>query len=224
MKPFIKIFLVLWAVFTSLLIIAKFSGFLSLEFIESMLSELKSISPFYVGAAVSCLLMIDFFIAIPTLSVCILSGYLLGFEKGALFSVSGLMLSGCVGYWMSFYGGQKLMDFILKDQGEQLELKQMFSKYGFSMTLLSRAAPLLPEMCACLSGVTKIRFSKFLLQWSLSAVPYGIITAYSGSISSLENPLPAILTAIGLSLALSLVWFVFRKKAHYKDSIDQPAK
>ena len=216
MKAFIKIFLVLWTVFTALLLIAKFSGFLSLDYIEQTLTSLKSVSPILVGGVVVMLLMVDFFIAIPTLSVCILSGFLLGFELGALFAVSGLMLSGVLGYWLSYFAGEKLLNFILRDSREQKDLAVMFNRYGSPMTLMSRAAPLLPEMCACLSGVTKIKFSKFFGLWSLSAVPYGTITAYSGSISSLDNPVPAIFTAIALTLVLSLCWLIFRKKISNK--------
>jgi len=51
-------------------------------------------------------------------------------------------------------------------------------------------------------------FSKFLVTWSISSVPYVLIASYAGSISSINNPKPAIYTTIGLS-ALLWVFLVF---------------
>ena len=70
---FIKIF---WSFgqFYSSSVDSKILWFLSLDYIEQILC-LKSVSLILVGGVVAMLLMVDFFIAIPTLSVCILSGF-----------------------------------------------------------------------------------------------------------------------------------------------------
>ena len=61
------------------------------------------------------------------------------------------------------------------------------------------------------------KVSKIFVFWSLSAVPYGTITAYSGSISSLDNPVPAIFTAIALTLVLSL-WLAYFQEKNIKQN------
>jgi len=85
------------------------------------------------------------------------------------------------------------------------------------MILLSRAMPILPEVTACLAGMTKMKFSKFILAWLISTIPYVLIISYAGSASSIENPKPAIYTAIGISVTLWSGWYLFinaKRKKH----------
>lgn len=210
MKSLIKVVLILASIFAATFVIAKFSGFLSLESIESTLESVQNASPWLVGGIISALLFADLFIAVPTLSICILSGFFLGFYPGVVFSSIGVIAAGGSGYLLSSLYGEKVLDKILKDQKEQEELISSFKRFGFMMILLSRATPILPEVTACLSGMTKMRFSKFALAWLVSSLPYVAIAAYAGSVSSLENPQPAIFTAIGLSAFFTLSWFYFR--------------
>ncbi|PMJ95717.1 hypothetical protein BCU12_05005 [Vibrio sp. 10N.261.55.A7] len=53
--------------------------------------------------------------------------------------------------------------------------------------------------------------SRFMFAWLLSSVPYCMIAAYSGSISSLGNPKPALITAAVLTASLWVGWYFFRK-------------
>ena len=65
-----------------------------------------------------------------------------------------------------------------------------------------------------MAGATRMSFIKFLMMYSLGTIPYALIITYFGSISSLENPKPAIMAAIGISLILWLSWFVLGRKIH----------
>ena len=60
--------------------------------------------------------------------------------------------------------------------------------------------------------MTRMSFGKFLLVWLLSSILYIAIGTYAGSISSIENPKPAILTAIGLSVVLWGAWFIYQRR------------
>ena len=62
-----------------------------------------------------------------------------------------------------------------------------------------------------LAGMTGMAFPRFLLAWCLSAIPYVLIAAYAGSVSTLANPRPAIFTALGLSAVLWTAWLGFRR-------------
>ena len=92
-----------------------------------------------------------------------------------------------------------------------------FERYGFTMILLSRVLPILPEVSACMSGISKMKFSQFFLAWTLNTIPYGLIAAYSGSISSINNPKPAIYAAIAMYAVLWSGWFLFKKYSHVKN-------
>jgi membrane protein DedA with SNARE-associated domain len=120
------------------------------------------------------------------------------------------MLAGITGYILSYIFGEKLEKLVIKDYQQRLDLREQFDQYGVLMIILSRAMPILPEVTACLSGITKMPFVKFLLAWIISSVPYALIATYAGSVSSLENPKPAIIAAITLTVMLWTVWFLIQ--------------
>ncbi len=212
MKEMLKIMLILFVVFTTIFIFAKITGLLSLEQIEGWLTQTRNAPTIYIMAIVIALLFLDLFVTVPTLSLIMLSGYFLGYPLAVLASVTGLMIAGSSGYLLSFLYGSRVLRFLIKDDEKREDMKNTFHKHGFAMILLSRALPMLPEVTACLSGSTRMPFPKFLAAWSLSSVPYVLIAAYSGSISSLGNPMPAIFTAIGITSVLWLGWFLFHRK------------
>lgn len=211
MKSLIKVFLIIATFFAATFLIIKFTGVLTVEQIEGWLMQAKELSPIYVGTLVALLLFADLFIAIPTLTVTILSGYFLGHTYGALAALLGVLLAGICGYALSRYFGEAILGFLVKDEGKRNDAIFTFKKHGVMMILLSRAMPILPEITACLSGTTRMNFSKFLLAWLISSVPYVLIASYAGSISSIDNPKPAIFTAIGISTLLWISWFIYHR-------------
>jgi len=211
MKPLLKIFFIIAAIFGSTFVIMKMSGVLTLEQIEAWLTQAKELSPFYVGGMVTLLLFADLFIAIPTLTVSILSGYFLGHMYGAVAALLGVTLAGVTGYLLSYHYGDKILRFLIKDKEQRIEAVNTFNKHGFAMILLSRAMPILPESSACLSGISKMPFTKFLMAWLLSAVPYILIATYAGSVSSLDNPKPAIFAAIGITAFFWIAWYIYHR-------------
>jgi len=212
MKHLLKVIIIIALFFASTFILVNTTGILSVEQIKMWLLQAKELSPYYVGGIVVLLLFADLFIAIPTLTVITLSGYILGFQNGAITSLIGLMLAGISGYGLSNILGERIFDFLLKKEKARQEAKETFRQHGIIMILLSRAIPILPEVTACLAGMTKMKFSKFILAWSISTIPYVLIISYAGSVSSVENPKPAILTAIGLSATLWFGWYLFNLK------------
>ncbi len=211
MKEMLKIMLILFMVFTTTFIVAKTTGLFSLEQIEGWLIQAKEAPPIYIIAIIIALLFMDLFITVPTLSLIMLSGYFLGYPLGVFASITGLTVAGCSGYLLSYIYGNKVLRFLIRDDEKREGMKSTFHKHGFAMILLSRAMPMLPEVTSCLSGSTRIPFFKFLGAWAISSVPYVLIAAWSGSVSSLSNPMPAIFTAIGITSVLWLGWFLFHR-------------
>ncbi len=195
----------------SIFIILNSTGLITVEKIELWLKMANTSHSFYVAAIVSGLLLADLFISVPTLMLTILSGYFLGPVLGFLAAITGLLMAGTCGYGISRKYGDKLVSFLIKDQDKRDEAVQMFQKHGSIVILLSRAMPILPEVSACMAGLTRMSFVKFLFLWLASSIPYVIIASYAGSISSLENPKPAIFAAIGLMAFLWLCCLIFRK-------------
>jgi len=210
-KSFIKLFLIIAICFASTFLLIKSTGILTIEQIEGWLAQAKTLSPLYVGAIIALLLLADLFIAVPTLTITILAGYFLGYTYGAFSALTGLMLAGIVGYAISRYYGKNILRLLLKNEVQRNEAIVTFQQHGFVMILLSRAMPILPEASACLAGMTRMTFGKFMIAWSISTIPYVLIAAYAGSISSIDAPTPAIMAAIGISSFLWVSWFFYRR-------------
>lgn len=203
--------LVLGLFFTGMLILFKTTGLITVEKIELWLAAAKNVNSFYVALVVVILLFADLFIAVPTLTITLLAGFFIGPIAGALSAISGMLLAGVCGYVISRIFGDKLIHFLIKDQQEREEAILTFRKHGAIVILLARAAPVLPEVSACMAGMTGMSFLKFLFFWLLSLVPYAIIASYAGSISTLENPTPAIFTAVGFTIFFGLLGLLLEK-------------
>ena len=209
MKALIKFVALLGAFFTFTLLVFKVLGILSTNDIKLWLEQAMALSPWIVGAIIIALMLVDLFIAIPTLSLTILSGFFLGVELGVFYSSIGMLSAGTMGYVISRFHGEKLLRFVSKEEAQISEMKHIFNTFGPISLLLCRAAPMLPEVTSCLAGVTKMPYWKYFIFYALGTLPYAIIAAYSGSISTVSNPEPAIFTFIGIFGGLSLIWAVF---------------
>jgi len=178
MKILIKTFLVLFVAFASTFVIIKTTGLITIDDIKAWLEAATSANPLYVALIIAALLFTDLFIATPTLTVCILAGYFLGFGGGAVAAATGITLAGICGHVISRTWGRRILNKIVKDKDNLADMEQTFQKHGFVMILLSRAMPILPEITACLSGLTKMSPMKFIVAWMLGSYPYILIATY----------------------------------------------
>ncbi len=220
MRPLLKVILVIGLLSASTFILVQLTGLITIEKIEYWFNELKSISPVYIAGTVIALMLIDLFISIPTLATIILAGHFIGYQYGALAAIIGLELAGNLGYFLGKTYGEKILDIILKQDDQKNDLKKSFSKHGFVMILLSRAVPVLPEITTCLAGMSKMSYSKFLFAWSIAIIPYCLFAAYAGSLSTLNNPEPAIFAWAVLSSILWSGWYIYnrRTKVYERDT------
>ena len=212
MGSLVKVMLVLAAIFATTFIAGRLLGVLTVENIRMWLDAVQTADPGWVAAIVVVLLFIDLFVAVPTLTITILAGFFLGFSGGFAASLIGMSLAAFAGYVISHRWGEKAIRLIIKDESELQALRESFQTSGPIMILLSRAAPIVPEVTACMAGATRMPFSRYLIFFLFSTVPYVAIAAYAGSISSVNSPQPAILGAIFLYGVLWLGWYGFRRQ------------
>ena len=214
MKPILKIMVLLALLFASTFIIARAAGYLSIPQIEAWLEAANSFSPLMVGSVVASLLFVDIFIAVPTMTLCLLAGYFLGFQMGSIAALTGMMSAGIMGHLLSRLYGKKLLNFVCRDERQITDAMATFQNHGFVMILIARAVPILPEVTACLAGITRMPFARFLTAWTLNTLPYVLICAYAGSISSVSDPKPALITAVLVTAVLWCAWLLLRR--HHK--------
>jgi len=210
MKGMLKLMVILALCFASTFLLLNTTGLLTLDRIVNWLTLAQQTSPIVIGCIVTFLLFADLFVAMPTLTIMILSGFFLGPVMGAVFSIMGLSLAGFSGYGLSQRYGDGLAKTLIRDEQEFKTAKQSFGQFGIGTILLSRAMPILPEVSACMAGLTHMPKSKFALVWLISTVPYAAIASYAGSISTESNPKPAIITAIALTTFFWLAWAAYR--------------
>jgi len=212
MKLLIKSIFILASIFFSSFLIFKFSGIFTIEDIKNIFETIKTQNSYILGLLVVFLLIIDLFIAIPTMTVILLAGYFLGFKLAIIYVFLGLLSASMIGYFLSIKYGEKVLNKLSSNEEQKKEMKELFLKHGTIVLVLSRAVPMLPEISACLAGTCKMPFKSFLLFWALGTIPYLSIIAYAGSISQTDNPMPAIYAALFVTGVFSLAWLYFIKK------------
>jgi len=216
MKSLLKVMLILGLIFASTFILGRVLGILTVDNVRHWLEMAQQVDPVYVIAIVIALLFIDLFFAVPTLAITLLAGYFLGFPVGATAAFTGMTLAVLGGYGISRKYGEKPLNFLIKDAAERSQMVAAFAKSGPAMVMLSRAAPILPEVTACMAGVTRMPLSRYLTFYLLGTIPYVAIAAYAGSISSLSDPKPAIFAALGLYAVLWTGWLIYRRSQRLK--------
>lgn len=221
MKPLLKVMLILSAIFASTFVLGRLFGILTEENIRLWLTEASLVSPAWIAGTVIMLLFIDLFVAVPTLTVTILAGYFLGFEAGALAAFTGMTLAAICGYGICRRHGEGMIARLVRDAGKRRELTDAFHRNGPAMILLSRAAPILPEVTACMAGATRMNIGTYLALFLVSSLPYAAIAAYAGSISTIDNPMPAIYAALILYGVMWGGWVWYRSRVRARGRVDK---
>ena len=205
--------LILGSAFALTFIFGRIFGILTIENVTNWLELAGSVDPIWLAGTVILLLFLDLFVAVPTLTITILAGFFLGFPAGATAAFTGMSLAAFSGYAISRIWGESAVSFLVRDKNDRQEMAETFQRNGPTMIVLSRAAPIVPEVTACMAGATNMRFSLYVGYFTLSTLPYVLIAAYAGSISSPDSPQPAIYAALTLYAALWIGWYFFRKKS-----------
>jgi uncharacterized membrane protein YdjX (TVP38/TMEM64 family) len=203
----------MFAIFIGISLVASLSLGISSDDFEKLVRQYHESYAHLSGPLISLFFWGDILFSIPTMLLALLSGALHGPLWGAFYVILGLNFCGLTGYVAGKVAGEKLLKLIVKDSITREELRELFVKKGSLLIIVSRGVPMFPEVCSCLSGYSGVSLGRFLLLWQLSCVPYAFILAYSGSLSTWDNPWPGLIT-MGIFWALLLVlgWFVQKKQ------------
>ncbi|MEM6314304.1 MAG: VTT domain-containing protein, partial [Planctomycetota bacterium] len=144
MRGLLKVVVPLALFFGGMLLVLRFTGVLDNERIRGWLEVARSASPVWAGAVVVGLMFADLFVAVPTLSVMLVAGSLMGFEAAAVSGFLGLLSAGLGGYGLSRAFGERLVRVVIRDEAERADMAETFAKHGVVMILLSRALPMMP--------------------------------------------------------------------------------
>jgi uncharacterized membrane protein YdjX (TVP38/TMEM64 family) len=218
MKTLLKVMLTIAAVFASTFILGRVFGILTEENVRAWLGIANTLSATTVMALVAALLFLDLFVAVPTLTIVILGGYFLGFELGFLAAMTGSAHAAFVGYAICTRWGDAALAKVIRDSGRRADMRDAFDAHGPGMILLARGAPILPEVTACMAGITRMPLGRFALFWTIGTGPYMAVAAYAGSVSTFDDPKPAIYATLGLYAIMWIGWFVYRRSYARRDA------
>jgi uncharacterized membrane protein YdjX (TVP38/TMEM64 family) len=152
---------------------------------------------------VIALLVGDLFLPIPATPVMSAAGYLYGWFAGGLLAATGSFVAGTTAYLLCRGFGHSVAERIVGP--EDLEKGHaLFVRRGAWLVALSRALPVLPEVIACLAGLTEMPRRTFFVSLACGSLPLGFVYAGIGA-AGVERPVLALGLSAGIPVGLWLV-------------------
>lgn len=146
------------------------------------------------------LLMVDLLLPIPGTIVMSALGAVYGFWIGGLLSAIGSMLAGMSGYGVGRFFKESFAKRWLGEKDFE-KGKSLFERGGAWVVAISRALPILPEVLACMAGLLRMPFGKFVIALACGSVPMGFLFAWIGAIGR-EQPAWGFAFSIGVPAVL----------------------
>lgn len=212
MWDLIRIAVVLAIAFASTFVIAQATGVLPERDLVSWLEALREVDPRYLALAVVGMLVLDLFIAVPTMTTILLAGWLLGPLLGGFVASVGLLLMGGTAYILGRTLGRGALGRLFKDDARLAGIEAAFARNDLLTLVICQALPILPELSASLAGIARMHPLRFIAGYALGVVPFAFVVASGGAASTPDDLRPAILTAIGTSATLLILWRLLGRK------------
>ncbi|TAG12546.1 MAG: DedA family protein [Rhodobacterales bacterium] len=212
MRDLIRIALVMALAFASTFLIAEATGILPEGDLLAWLEALREVDPRMLALAVIGMLVLDLFIAVPTMTTILLAGWLLGPWVGGLVSSVGLLLMGSTAYALGRGLGRRVLARLFQYDARLAGIEAAFARNDILTLAVCQALPILPELSASIAGIASLHPLRFLAGYALGVVPFAFIVASGGAASTPDDLRPAILTAIGTSAALLILWRLVARK------------
>lgn len=173
--------------------------------LENTVSWLRSTGNWAWAAGIG-LLIIDLFL--PILGTVVMSalGLVYGWFIGGLLSALGSIAAGLLAYGLAHKLGRKSVLWLTGENGLAEGERLFHGETGGWLVAFSRWMPVLPEVVACLAGITKMPFKRFFAALCTGCFPMGFIFAYIGETGN-EQPVIAVILSAGLP---PLIWGAFR--------------
>lgn len=142
------------------------------------------------------LLISDLVLPVPATAVIGALGYLYGALMGGAVGAAGSFLSGVLAYELCRKWGARAAARLLGVEERERAARIFAGGTGGWLVAMSRWMPLLPEMTACMAGLTGMGRGRFYLALACGCVPMALTFAAIGA-AGVDRP--------GLALALSAV-------------------
>ena len=152
------------------------------------------------------LLVSDLVVPLPSTVVMSALGYVYGIAVGGLFAFLGAMGSALLGYGLSRWIGESVAVRLTGKEGLEAG-RDLFTRYGAWVVALSRCLPVMAEVMACLAGMTRMPWRRFVLASMAGCLPMGFAFAAVGHLGADS---PGVAMAVSLLAPPVLWWFARR--------------
>jgi uncharacterized membrane protein YdjX (TVP38/TMEM64 family) len=129
------------------------------------------------------LLLADLLLPIPGTIVMSALGAVYGVWLGGIIAAAGSMLAGMFGYGVGRFFNEGLAKRWLGERDFE-KGKSLFRRGGAWVVAMSRALPILPEVLACMAGLLRMPFGKFVIALACGSVPMGFLFAWIGALGT----------------------------------------
>lgn len=146
------------------------------------------------------LLLVDLLLPIPGTIVMSALGVVYGFWIGGLIATIGSMLAGILGYGVGRFFDEKFAKRWLGEKDFE-KGRSLFDKSGAWVVAVSRALPILPEVIACMAGLLRMPFGKFVIALACGSIPMGFLFAWIGAIGR-DQPAWGLAFSLGVPAVL----------------------
>lgn len=205
MRTTLTFAVVLGLLFASTVVINAAYGILSPEHVRAVFETVVR-NPIMLAGVVVAVLAIDSVLAVPTITTVVLAGYFLGPFWGGLMSTIGILAAGSICFWGARLCGESRF----VPPRKRVRIIETVGTIGPAPLMLSRIAPILPEVLSALAGAGGMPAARYYLYFAAGNVPFAFLAAWAGSISSLERPWPALVVGVGFP-TLGAALLIYRR-------------
>lgn len=156
------------------------------------------------------LLLADLLLPIPGTVVMSALGVVYGFWIGGLLSAIGSMLAGMLGYGVGRFFDEKFAKRWLGEKDFE-KGRSLFARSGAWVVAMSRALPILPEVLACMAGLLRMPFGKFVIALACGSIPMGFLFSWIGTVGR-EQPAWGLAFSLGVPAVLWGMAALVRKR------------
>ena len=144
----------------------------------------------------------DLFLPVPGTAVMSGLGFVYGKLWGGAIAAAGSFLSGALAYGLCRRFGEGMAVRLMGAEGFERGQRLFAGGGGGFIVALSRCLPLLPEVIACMAGLTKMPPARFFTSLACGCLPMGFLFAWIGAAG---RDTPGL--AVGLSILIPAVLY-----------------
>jgi uncharacterized membrane protein YdjX (TVP38/TMEM64 family) len=162
------------------------------------------------GAVVGVgLIVVDLFVPVPSPAIMAALGLIYGVWLGGAIATFASFMAGMVGYTLCRVIGPRAAAWIAGPKEMEM-LRGLFERSGVWLIAFSRVLPWIPEVLACLAGLSRMSLARFSTGCLIGSVLVAFLNAYFGSRGESDPQTVAVVLVLPYIIIPIFLFFVLR--------------